>query len=198
MSANYQIDQDLREALAMVKGLESYLRGTELYGNAGGGFFSRLPALTVGALLMRLRRLDALHEQLTSAQVSQLQEAQQQHALIRREWAVHYDEKVLREVKSRLDAMRTFFKECADSPKQAPNLYPPEASRRTIAQELVRVLSRDDTYALDKELNDKLMATDTRLRQFAKPSPFIWSSQLEPVYPPAEFWWLYAKPPIVN
>jgi hypothetical protein len=195
MSAKYELEQDMREAVAMVKGLEAYVRGTELYGNAGGGFFSRMPALTVGALVMRLRRLDVLRAQLNSAQSTQLREIQQQHALTRREWAVHYDEKVLREVKSRLDAMNAFFKECADAPKQAPTLYPPEASRRTIAQELVRVLQEQGE--LDKEVSDKLLGADSRLRQFAKPSAFIWSSLLEPVYPPSEFWWLYAKPPTV-
>ncbi|MEL6526404.1 MAG: hypothetical protein AAFQ07_11920, partial [Chloroflexota bacterium] len=60
MSASYDINKDLKEAKAMADGLADYLRGDVLYGSTQGGFFSRMPSLTVGALLMRLRRLDAL------------------------------------------------------------------------------------------------------------------------------------------
>ena len=39
MSEIYDIDRDVREAEAMVKGFERYLKGRELYGSVSGGFF---------------------------------------------------------------------------------------------------------------------------------------------------------------
>ena len=35
----YKIDKDLSEAQKMAEALDEYVRGTELYGSASGGFF---------------------------------------------------------------------------------------------------------------------------------------------------------------
>ena len=72
MSSNYQLQTDLNEAKAMVSALEEYVRGTELYGHANGGFFTSMPSLTVGAVLMRLRRLDLLRSSMKDSQSKEL------------------------------------------------------------------------------------------------------------------------------
>jgi hypothetical protein len=53
------LERDLNEARDMANGLADYVRGDQLYGSVGGGLFGsgNKPALTVGALLLRLRRL---------------------------------------------------------------------------------------------------------------------------------------------
>lgn len=195
MSEHYQLKQDLNEAARMADALQNYVRGPELYGSVGGGFFvsGSMPSLTIGALLLRLRRLHALRAGLDSAEVEKLRSAQQRHELVRRDWRHHYEEKMLREARSRLEAIRPFFKECADSPAKCPNLYRPELLRRTIVQELLRELEQLDLR--DPEIIDLTRTIDGRLRSLVQPAPFYWDAALEGVYPPDEFWWLYARPP---
>jgi len=55
---SFTIGRDLDEALAMAKALVPYVYEETLYKNIGGGSFSggALPSLTIGALLLRLRR----------------------------------------------------------------------------------------------------------------------------------------------
>ena len=71
----FSADTDLKEAQAMTNALEGYLLGDELYGRVGsGGLFGggKMPALTIGALLLRLRRLRVLADRLTPQQRSML------------------------------------------------------------------------------------------------------------------------------
>lgn len=197
MSSLYRLDTDVNEAHAMAQALEDYVRGKELYGSVGGGFFSQTPSLTVGALVMRLRRLEALRAFLLPNQQKQLDDALSMHTTTQETWRVHYTEKASREALSRLDAMRTFFRECADNPRTCPNIYKPEASRRTIVQELIR-LHHDLNEALPDGFGDKQRGTDNQLRAILKPADFLWSQDLASVYPRQEFWWLYGAPPAAN
>lgn len=190
---SYSIKRDLEEAEAMANGLEDYVRGSDLYGKTGGGFFSRMPSLTIGALLMRLRRLDALRDGMTDSQRQQLEQVKAQHEKIRKEWAIHYHEKLVREAHSRLDSMSHFFEECRDNPRLCASAYPPEALKRTIVQEIADTL--ENTYGVDsKELPAKLRATDSKLRRYAQAADFQWDAALREVYPQERYWWLYAKP----
>ena len=194
MSEKYSITRDLKEAEAMVKALSTYVHQDALYGTVGGGMFSSgMPALTVGALLLRLRRLSALQEHLSESDRERLQQIMMQHDQIRDEWRVHYQNKVVHEAKSRLDAMKRFFEECADDPRLCASAYQPEASRRTIVQE---ILAAFDELQLeqDDELTRKLNISDGGLRRYTQPGDFVWDSTLEAVYPRQDFWWLYQHP----
>jgi hypothetical protein len=189
------LEQDLREAQEMADGLGDYLRGGELYGSLGGGLFGsgKKPALTIGALLLRLRRLNALSDRLSDAQRTALRAVEAQHDGIRREWNQHYTEKLTREAHSRLDAMRAYFEECTHDERLCANAYLPEAMRRTIVQEIAGFM---DAHAMiSEELTEKLRGTDGRLRRFVQPADFIWAAELMPVYPKDIFWWLYGRPP---
>ncbi|MEO1442180.1 MAG: hypothetical protein AAFV33_17405, partial [Chloroflexota bacterium] len=63
---NYSLFTDLNQLESMIRSLESYLKGSELYGSVGGGFLTggNNPQLTPGAVLMRMRRLDVLRDDL--------------------------------------------------------------------------------------------------------------------------------------
>lgn len=193
MAATYDISKDLKEASAMARGLSDYVRGDELYGNAGGGFFSRMPSLTVGALLLRLRRLHALRGDLNERQQKTLDEAVNAYETVRKEWTTHYEEKLLREAKSRIDAMQGFFRECRDSMSRCAGIYRPELLRRSIVQEIERELQ--ELRVEDDELQDKIRGADGRLRAFLRDDQFQWDERLQDLYPKSEFWWLYQKPP---
>jgi hypothetical protein len=188
------LDRDLSEARDMVDGLVEYVRGDQLYGSIGGLFGSgNKPALTVGALLLRLRRLRALHDRLSESQRARLASTEAAHDKARTEWKRHYDEKLLREANSRLDAMRTWFEECSNNPRACAANYLPEALRRTIVQEIVVAMEQ---YGIaSQSLMEKLRGTDSRLRRYAQTTDFIWAAELASVYPKDPFWWLYARPP---
>lgn len=193
---NYLIEEDLKEAEAMLKGFEAYLESNEVYGKVGGGGIfggGSMPALTAGALVMRLRRLGAQRDQMTPNQQTRLDTAQNSFEAITKEWHVHYENKLLREANSRLDAMRMFFQEARESPPSANGLYKPELLRRTIAQEIIGALKA--LGVSNSELENKAKQTDSHLRGIAnQPTTFLWDRSLEAYYPEKDYWWLYRRP----
>lgn len=192
----YDISQDLREAKAMADGLESYIKRDELYGAVGGGGFfnlSRMPALTPGALEMRLRRLHALSDDMTESQRSDLAAAQTARDAVVDQFRNRYIDRLTHEVNSRLKAMTTFFEECGKDPKLCSRVYIPEVLRRTTVAEALRVL--DDLNADTDDLKKLARSQDSRLRPYVRPSDFVWAADLQPVYGQSDFWWMYHRPP---
>ncbi len=193
----YSLERDLHEAEAMADGLLPYLHQDRLYGNVGsGGLFggSNMPSLTIGALLMRLRRLEALADSLTDAQREQLARISAAHQAVRKEWTLRYTERLIQEAKSRLKAMDTFFEECEDNPRTCPKNYIPETLRRTIVQDINAALSA--MGADSAELDRVIRGADSKLRRHLAPAEFVWSKILQPAYPPTQYWWLYSMPPM--
>ncbi len=193
MSERYTIDKDIKEAEAMADALTPYVHENQLYGSTGGGFFSRMPAMTIGGLLMRLRRLDALRDHLTSQQTATLDKAKARNTTVHNEWRVHYEKKMLREANSRLDAMSHYFEECASNQRACANNYGPEVLRRTTVQELL--LAMEEHNIESEELRQKMLGTDSKLRRYVRPAEFIWADILQDAYPEESFWWMYQRPP---
>jgi hypothetical protein len=181
----YSIDKDLKEAQAMVGALVPYIYENELYGHLG----YNMPSLTLGALLLRLRRLHDLGERLTDAQLASLRPLESQHLTLRKEWSSHYDKKLAREAEIRLRDIQTFCHECRDDPQGCASAYLPEALRRTLVHEILQVLPNPGS------LDFQLKKTDFLLQGQVRPADFIWDRQLQPVYPADVFWWLYRRPP---
>jgi hypothetical protein len=192
---NYSIDQDLREAQAMVETLVPYVYEDNLYARLGGmGIFStsNMPSLTLGAVLLRLRRLRALEPHLSREQRQTLRLLEKRHREVRAEWRHHYDKKLVQEALSRLKMINVYCTECQENPRGCAGAYMPEALRRTIVQEIVTAMN--DYGVHSAEVDSLLPQTDSQLRRYVYPVPFIWSPVLEPVYPQDPFWWLYARP----
>lgn len=193
---NYTITTDLKEAQSMVGRLEQYVRQDELYVQMGGlgTLFggAQMPALTVGALLLRLNRLTALQADMTAEQRAQLEQIRASHESVRSEWRLHYDEKLKREAHSRLVAMRRFFEECAENPRTCASNYRPEALRRTIVEEVINEMARLGIE--DEELPGLVREIDSRLRRYVRPDAFLWDDRLQTVYGRDQFWWLYMQP----
>lgn len=194
MSSNYNLRTDLREAAAMVKSFESYLRGDELYGTTGGSFFNNMPRTTVGALVMRLRRLDLLRSHMRDSQSKELDRIVDQFHVVRTEWQHHYEQKMSQEVESRIDAMRHFFAECRESVSACSQAYRTEVLRRTTVQEVL--VEMDSLNVTEQEALTLVRQADTSLRRFTEPTEFLWSDMLKPIYPESEYWWLYQAPPV--
>lgn len=190
----YNIFDDLNALKRMIGSLENYLEGNDIYGSVGGGFLTggTLPSLTIGAILMRLRRLEALRGELDEDRQNTLGELRERHAHIRQEHESQYVERMEREAHSRLDSMQRFFEECARNPAACAQNYGPEVLRRTITQEILLAMEIDDIHSA--ELDDKVKMTDRKLRVQVQDSDFIWDTQLQPVYPQETFWWMYMRP----
>lgn len=194
----YSLRTDLNDLDKMIDSLPGYLKSDQLYGSIGGGFFTggTAPNLTIGGLIMRLRRLKALAGDLDAKQQQRLQALEAKHDEIRQDQEDRYIAKMEREANSRLDAMRQFFEECVEDRSQCPRIYLPEVQRRTIVQELIQVMQ--DAGIFSDELNRKLAGTDKRLQGFVQPAPFVWDDALMPIYPEDTFWWMYRMPPTVE
>lgn len=193
MSTHYKFGQDINQAVKMAEVLEDYVRNDQLYGYATG-LFSTMPSMTVGALVLRLRRLDMLREHLKDYQSKKLDTAIDQYMQVRTNWTYHYTEKIHAESHSRIDAMKAFFYECSDNIRNCIGIYKPEMMRRTIVQELLREMHELNIDA-DAELKTKIQDIDEKLLKVTEEESFQWATILKPAYDNQEFWWLYYSPP---
>jgi len=194
MSSRYSLKRDLDELERMVLRLGDYLLGNEMYLSIGGGAFRGLsaPQLTIGALLLRRRRLTQLRAKLKRADGIRLDAALADHDDLRREWSLHYERKLQREVPSRLRVMAGFFRECGENPRDCAGAYPIEALRRTIVGEILLAMME---FGYEKsEVIASVRSADQALRRILQAGEFIWSPLLAPVYPQDDFWWLYGRP----
>lgn len=193
MSAKYDLERDLSQLERMTESLPDYLLGDAIYMPVGGFFrASTMPQLTLGALLLRRRRLSELCSSLKRSQAARLDAALGLHDQAQAEWTVHYEKKLKQEVPSRLKVMRGFFADCNESPRDCAPAYPVEALRRTVVQEILLAL---DEFGYDpSELTARAQPTDTALRRVLRAGDFIWSQRLTAVYPRETFWWLYGSP----
>lgn len=192
--SNYSIDRDLRETKALAENLIPYVYQDELYGTVGGKFGSgSMPSLTIGGLLMRLHRLHGLEGIMSEAQLAQLAAIDALHENARREWAIHYNQKLATEASSRLKVIQRFLSDCAEDPRTCASNYQPEALRRTIIHALVTALQQASEPTRD--LESSIRKVDSGLRGVTQPADFIWASALQPAYPQSEYWWLYVQPP---
>ena len=136
MSSRYSLSRDLDELERMVERLVDYLLGDAMYLPVGGGFFrgASTPQMTLGALLLRRRRLAKLRGKLKRADSIRLDDVLAQHDSLQREWTLHYEQKLQREVPMRLKLMAGFFREFNENPRDCAGAYPAEALRRAIVQ----------------------------------------------------------------
>lgn len=192
----YSIATDLKEAEAMAKNLVPYVHQDQLYGRVGGGGMfagGAMPSLTIGALLMRLRRLRVFADRLDRAQLDRLEDLEERNTGVFKEWRAHYEAKLLKEAQSRLDAIKQFFDECDSDPRLCASVYRPEALRRTIVQEIL--IAMQEIGLSSDDVVRKARAVDARLRRYVTPADFLWAAELQPAYPEETFWWLYNRPP---
>jgi hypothetical protein len=180
--------KDADHARDMAGHLDPYLYEDELYGTLGRS----KPKLTVGGLLLRLHRLEALQDQLAPAQAEAFAQAQADFDSARSDWATHYREKIKHELQARQRSFAWFLDDCDEKPKTCAGAYPVEAEKRTIIHHL---LAEGEARGLDLAEEATLQAAlDDRLRRRFKPGAFVWPAAFQPAYPFDWFWWLYGGP----
>ena len=168
----------------MAGGLVPYVYEDELYGPLPGS----LPRLTIGGLLMRLGRLEALSASLNDAQQQVVATAQAQVDKTRTEWAVAFEGKVTRELTARLRALGQLVTDCGDI-RLCNEVYPSEIEKRVMVAGLQAEAQAQ--HVLTTQVETQIANIDSRLKQFTKPGDFLWDARLQVAYPKAPFWYLY-------
>jgi hypothetical protein len=182
---SYDLERDLRVLEAMASSLTPYLYESEMYGYLSGD----LPKLTLGGLLLRLYRLSRLDEILTADQQKMVQEARTNFETQTSHWAVHYENKLRHELRSRIDAFNHYLNECFEDSQGCTANYPSQAEKRTMIEHL---RAEAETHnALTNELRARIGEIDRKLRDQLQESEFIFDERLTGVYPREHFWWLY-------
>lgn len=186
---------DLAIAQAMVDELEVYLQRDVLYWqmDAHGPMSSRFPKMTLGGLLLRRHRLNALRERLSSEQRAALDMINRRLDSLIGQWATAYGDKLQREIEARLNAWaRYVMEDCLESRATCADDYPSQAEVRTMLALLLEEAAKYSRADL-APVQNRLAALDSQFKGLSGPGPFIWDPILAPAYPPDHFWWLYRE-----
>jgi hypothetical protein len=185
---DYNLNNDVRAAAAIAGALVPYIYENELYGALPG----TLPRITVGGLIMRLNRLDAIRVLLTPDQATALDTAHKQFDAARKEWAVHYEEKLDRELTARIRMVSQAIRDWVNEPRRAPDVYPSDIEKRVMIEGLTA--EAEASHTLTEQQRNLITGIDTRIRTLTDPSGFIWDQRLLVAYPKERYWYLYAEP----
>ncbi|MEB2287477.1 MAG: hypothetical protein OZ934_05150 [Anaerolineae bacterium] len=185
----FDLERDIRVVAAMASSLTPYLYEDELYGYLAGD----LPKLTLGGLLLRLYRLTCLEDSLSTEQQTLLHDARINLEAERANWSVHFENKIRRELRARLEALELFMRECDEDAQPCTAHYPTQAEKRTIIYHLAEEAS--ELGILEDDLRARIRHVDQKLRALLREGEFITDKVLRPAYPPEIFWWLYAYVP---
>ena len=181
---------DLAIVLAMVEELEEYIVKEDLFRTV----ILRTPRgevriqMTGGDLLTRLHRLAVDKHRLSPEQQAQAAHAAQEADRIIYSLKSRFNQRLQREMKSRLDSLRWFLDDVADDSDRARTNYPYEIRNRQRVEEIITRLGGD----LPEELAGQLAAVDRRLRGLVAGSEFVWDPSLRDVFPRQPYWFLYA------
>jgi hypothetical protein len=190
MSANlpslaFNLEHDVRVLSAMASNLTPYLYEQEIFAHLGPD----LPELTLGGLLMRLYRLSRLEDILTTGQQNLVQDARLNFEAERSKWAVHYENKIQHELKSRTEALMRFLDECIADRTGCVVNYPVQAEKRIMIEHLRSEAQEHDVLSGDQD--NEVKAADQKIRRLFIDGDFITDKRLLDIYPREEFWWLY-------
>lgn len=185
--------RDLRIARAIAADLKAYLLSDSLYWQLSdhGPASHPFPLGTLGGLLFRLHRLEALASRLAPDQYQQLAGIRTAADQTLSEWVVQAEARAVREITARLTTWGAYLEEVtADVTRFAPE-YPTQAEGRVIVALLLKFAGR----ATDgHNLNARLSVLDKRLADISGQSDFVWDESLASAFPRDPYWWLYVRP----
>jgi hypothetical protein len=179
---------DVRAVAAFADNLTPYIYEEALYGHLSD---SSLPRLTLGGLLMRLKRLAALSDQLSAAEQDIVAHATHRYNAVRAEWRVAFENKVHQELKARLNALEAYVAECSSDVRACADNYPSTMEKRVMVVHLQA--EAEATNIWTDAYNGRLLALDNSLRNMCEAGPFCWAPKVQPAYPQEQFWFLYAR-----
>ena len=188
------IARDTALCAAMADEMEDYLKSTELYWEpnrrrAGG---TGLPKLTFGGFFLAMRRLGTLREHLDLNQTETLQRAQNELDLQRSQWSRRYQDKITRDLRSRLNTWAWYLDDIRKQAEPAIAHYPRQVETRVKADLLLKEVQ--DAGLDTEETQMEQAALDQRLGTVFSVGEFCWLEELAPGFPPERFWYLWGQP----
>lgn len=174
------LDKDLEYFEIGIRKLEEYLLSQELFWNMPGS-----SSLTVGGLLLtKVRLLGFIHLNEKSDLFHQLDGDLD---TITRKWRVAWQNKIIREISSRLNLWKNYLTDYWNDPGEFNAEYALEVRWRVMLQLLINEVSGKfkERYTLDN--------LDDRLRASFIPGDFIWDEKLISNLPESSYWFLYGN-----
>ncbi|HZW03937.1 MAG TPA: hypothetical protein VFF68_08415 [Anaerolineaceae bacterium] len=184
-------EQDWDFIRAAVDELESYLLSTTLYwpvpGTPARSPSGSVPRLTIGNLLLSLKRLSAADWSDERAQ--ELERLQQKIGDVRKRWRAHWEKKASEEYFSRLPRWQQFVIEMGGATPPSRQEYAYQVRLRVILD-----LLADDIGEAPDVRQSPLSNLDQVLRRRLESDGFIWDDRLRAEFPEDRFWYLYGVP----
>lgn len=182
---------DLAVTEAMVNHLEDYILHDELYRTviAATPRGEQRLQMTGGDLLARLYRLPYLVDGLTAEQITQLEKLQANAQETIERLRTRFHERLVVELKSRLNSISWFLDDCADDAQRFQVEYPFEIRNRQRIEEILKLVG--DT--LDEALLNRLSTLDKRIRSAIQAGNFVWDPKLKKAFPKEPYWYLYVS-----
>lgn len=193
---NYVLAEEPAADLAVLEAfaaeLEEYIVKDELYRTVRVHLPTgdQMIQMSGGDLLTRIFRLSAERDRLTPEQKVRFDAARSAAEKTIYSLRTRFHQRLLREVKARLDSLNWFLDECASEPARCRGEYPFEIRNRQRIDAILAEVGAD----LTPELKSQVNRTDERIRMLVKPGNFAWDSRLEAVFPRTRFWYLYVSP----
>lgn len=183
---------DLVIAEAMLDELEDYIVKDDLYRTviARTSAGDRQMNMSGGDFYSRLMRLQGARHLLTEDERTRLDSAQQKADEIIYSLRTRFNQRLNLELKSRLDSLRYFLRECAEDSGKCRVEYPFEMRNRQRIQTILQLLGAD----AEPTLVEILEQVDKSILRATKESSFVWDEQLQSTYPPETYWYLYRRP----
>ena len=166
---------DISFILAALPELETYLLAEPLYWPLGAS----LPRLTIGGLLLALKRASAFEP-------FDARQWQLKVDTIRAKRRSAWEKKALRELQNRLRLWSESLNEWRSAEAGRRADYTGEVRGRVIIQILLREVDASSEQAA-------LASLDRSLRVYLQPGPFLWDETLAQHFQQDEFWFLYGK-----
>jgi len=133
------------------------------------------PQLTVGNVLLFLRRLEAVGD---ASAFRQSVEA------VKARWGAHWRRKAEREANARLRQWRDYL---AEAGNRAPYY------RYKVRERVILALLDEDLQGLPPAVASRVEELDGVLRAVFVPGAFVWEPELQRVFPRDPFWYLYGS-----
>jgi len=153
-------EKDRQYLAAGVPQLQNYLLSGQLYYPLS----MRLPQLTLGGILLSLKRMG------TRAAVFEAQVEE-----VRSKWRSAWEAKSSREVRARSELWMNYLSEYRDAPKAGARLYPQNVRYRAMITLLGKI--EDDSDAFTKSV--------------FQDGDFIWEAECAPNFERETFWYLF-------
>ena len=150
-----------------------------------------MPKLTLGGTLLAKRRLETLHDRLTPDRSHVLSRIGQELALQKSQWGVRYRNKLLRDLRGRLDAWAWYLDDCQSQGESASVFYTRQVETLVKADLLLEELAEVELNVEGSQ--QRSSALDERLRANFSPGDFCWPAPLATGFANDRFWYLWGR-----